>query len=308
MGILLVTALIALAPSVFARFGSTGANVMVFTFARAVAGVQPPSATGTVSVNTHTGAVDVSLQGFTPGAQLQLIFAGGSNIVVGPVSVDMLGKGGAGFTLPQGLYSGSFQLLGSSIVQMITGQATFTVGSGGTSTTAMHTRSEPPGLVNGWAKANVTVMSTTFAQTVLLNGVVQIALSSFSVSSSTNGQVMANVASNENIAQVEFDHDGGVELVIHSSAMPAAVYADDRLLIQASSTAGLNVNSNAWVYDRGSATLTVFADPGTVTMFYGSAPIPEFPISLASLTMILGIIAAAATVTAVRRKKTLNPS
>jgi hypothetical protein len=112
-----------------------------------------------------------------------------------------------------------------------------------------------------------------------------------------------SVAFNNEIVQVEFDHDGGTELVIYASAPPAAIYADGRLLVEASSTSGLTFNSNAWAYDQGSGKLTVFADPSTVTL-YGASPVPEFPISLTALTMMLALVAAAATVNAVRRKET----
>jgi hypothetical protein len=177
-------------------------------------------------------------------------------------------------------------------------------GTTSTSQSTMQGRREPPGLVSGWAMSNVTVMSTSYTQMMLMNSGMGLTLSSISVASSTNGQMMENVAYNSNIVQVEFDHDGGAELVIHSSIKPAAVYADDRLLVESSSTAGLSFNSNAWVYDQTSSTLTVFADPSTITAFYGSTPVPEFPISLAALTMMLATIAAAATVNAVRRKET----
>lgn len=177
-------------------------------------------------------------------------------------------------------------------------------GTTSTSQSTIQGRREPPGLVSGWAMSNVTVMSTSYTQMMLMNSGMGLTLSSISVASSTNGQVMANVAYNSNIVQVEFDHDGGAELVIHSSIKPASVYADDRLLVESSSTAGLSFSSNAWDYDQTSSTLTVFADPSTITAFYGSTQVPEFPISLAALTMMLATIAAAVTVSAARRKET----
>jgi hypothetical protein len=250
--------------------------------------------------------VDAALQGLTPGAQLQLLFAGVGSVVFGPVTADLSGNGGATFTLPPGQYSGSFQLVGLGIAQMVTEQATFTIGPETTSTTATTPSSwrEPPGLVNGWATSNVTVMSTTFTQTIILNGLVTVSLSSISVASSTNGQIMANIASNPNVVQVEFDHDGGTKLILHSSSRPAAVYADDQLLAEASSSASLTVNSNAWVYEQSSGTLTVFADPSTITAFYGSAtPIPEFPNSLLALGIPLLAFASIFLATTRKRKQ-----
>jgi len=304
---LLLAALSTLAPGASARVGLADANVTVFTFMRVATSVEPPSASGSVSVNTQTGAVDVSLQGFIPGDRLQLLFVGLANIAVGPIAVDASGNALAVFTLPPGQYSGNFQLAGGTALQMITNQVTFVVVSGTTTSTSESTvqqgGGEPPGLASGWATTNVSVRSTVFTQTLVLNWGASVTLSSMSVSSSTNGQMIDNVAYNNDIVQVEFDHDGGTVLVVYASAPPAAIYADDRFLVEASSTTGLTFNSNAWVYDQGSGRLTVFADPSTVT-FYGASPVPEFPTSLTALTMILAIVAAAATVNAVRRKQT----
>ena len=294
------------------------ANVSSYSFVRAASSLQPPTATGTINVNSQSGEVDVSLQGFTPSGQLQLLFAGLTTITLGPVDVDMSGNGGASFTLPPGQYSGSFQLIGLSGVQMITSQANFMIGSGSggssTSTTSAstvssssddHERREPGGLAKGWAKSNVTVESSSFEQTIELNGV-PVVITSVVVVYSTNGQIVTNFASNDNTAQVEFDHNGAAEVVVHSSARPNAVYADDHLLVEASTTAGLTANSNAWVYDKNSATLTVFADPSTVTMFYGSTPMPEYPSQLLPIATILATIAALAAVVAVRRTKNVK--
>ena len=120
---LVVTTLMALAPNASARVGLTDANVTVLAFTRAAGSLQPPSASGTVTADTQTGTVDVALQGFSPGAQFQLLFAGVTSIVLGPVAVDMSGSGGAALTLPAGQYSGSFQLISLAAVQMVTGQA-----------------------------------------------------------------------------------------------------------------------------------------------------------------------------------------
>lgn len=245
---LLMVALALAAPLASANVRSSQASVMVLAFARAAGSIQPPSAAGTISVNTQTGTVGVSLQGFTPGTTLQLLFAGIGSVVLGPVTVDLSGNGAAGLTIPPGQYSGSFELVSLGLVQMITSQVTFTVGlTSTTTTTTTTTPGQPPGLVSGWATSNVAVMSTTYPQTLTLNGGVVVTLSSISIVSSTNAQIIENVAYNQNTVQVQFSHDGGTELVISSSARPVAVYADAQLLAQASSSAGLTFNSNACV-------------------------------------------------------------
>jgi hypothetical protein len=149
------------------------------------------------------------------------------------------------------------------------------------------------------------VESTTFGQIVVLNGVV-VTLSSFTLAYSADGQVMTYVASNDHIAQVEFDHDGAAELIAHCSSKPSAVYADDRLLVESSTTTGLTANSNAWVYDQNSGTLQVFADPSSITMFYGGTPVPELPSSLISVVTMLTTLAALATVMAVRKQRAIQ--
>lgn len=295
------------APTAFARVGLTDTNVTVLTFARTASSLQPPSASGTVTVNSQTGAVELALQGLTPGAQLELLFAGVTGIVLGTVTIDVSGSGGSTFILPPGQYSGSFQLVSLAQVQMVTSQAAFTIGfvTTASSTSAETSRREPPSLIDGWATSNVTVRSTTFIQTLLFIGAQGATITSISLASSSNGQVIENVASNANIVQVEFDHDGGTELVIRSSARPAAVYADDRLLPPVVSTAGLNFSSNVWVYAQSNGMLTIFADPSTVTAFYGTAPtpIPEFPNSILAVTLPMLAFATVIVLTGKRRKK-----
>jgi hypothetical protein len=304
---LLLPMLMLSVPTALARVGLADANVTVLRFARTASSLQPASASGTVTVNSQTGTVNLTLQGCAAGTQLELLFAGVSSIVLGTVTVDVSGSGEGSFMLPPGQYSGSFQLISLAAVQMVTGQATFTIGlvTSTSSTSAETSRPEPPGLRAGWAASNITVRSTIFHQTLLFIGAEGATITSITLASSSNGQVIRNVASNANVAQVEFDHDGGIVLVIQTSARPAAVYADDRLLAPVVSTAGLNFSSNVWAYAQGNGMLTVYADPATVTLFYGTAPapIPEFRNNVLAVTLAMVAVATIFILTKRGRKK-----
>ncbi len=94
---LLLTVFAALGQNSYARTDTTDASVAAFIFTSAATSIQPPSTSGTVTVNTQTGEVDVSLHGFSPSIQLQLAFVGLANLVLGPVNVDMPGAGRSSF-------------------------------------------------------------------------------------------------------------------------------------------------------------------------------------------------------------------
>jgi len=91
------------------------------------------------------------------------------------------------------------------------------------------------------------------------------------------------------------------------------VYADSTPLTEDTSTTGLTVASNAWVY-QGQA-VTVYADPSSITLFYQtpSAAAPQSPPSagmpattlLALCVGVLVVIGIAAVVVIGRRKKSI---
>lgn len=162
----------------------------------------------------------------------------------------------------------------------------------------------PPGLLNAWAHSNMSVVARAVTHAIFLNGEHGVELAQIAIAASSNGQLIENVATNETVAQVDFDHDGAVELDVNSSAKPAAVFADDNELTEAQWNVGLTPNSNAWAYDQNSHMLKVFADPSSITIFYGQAPmpVPEFPAGLVALTLV-GSLATALLVA----KKTKHP-
>lgn len=154
-----------------------------------------------------------------------------------------------------------------------------------------HRRGEVPGLVGGWAHWNMTVAATNLTQPILMNGTQRVRLGFIAINMSSTGQMIRNVAFNESVFQIEFDRNGSIQLTINSSAEPSQVYADGNLLPEAQSVVGLTPQSNVWVYDANTQTLTVFADPTSVTVIYTatSAPVPEFPTTLGLL--LIGCLA-----------------
>ncbi|MGP8127095.1 MAG: hypothetical protein ACLP9D_04735 [Candidatus Bathyarchaeia archaeon] len=144
------------------------------------------------------------------------------------------------------------------------------------------------GLVNGWAHSNVTIAAGIENRTLLMNGTYGAELGFIAVKASSSGQIIRNVAYNGSVLQIEFDHNGSIQLNVNSSAKPAQVFADNNELTEAQSLNGLTPESEAWVYDSNSHTLAIFADPSTVTLVYNPTPapsvptpVPEYPTALA---------------------------
>lgn len=139
----------------------------------------------------------------------------------------------------------------------------------------------------------MSVVARAVTHAIFLNGTHGVELAEIAINASSNGQMIRDVAFNESVVQIDLDHDGAVELSVNSSAKPAAVFADDRELAESQSSAGLNQNSNAWVFDQNTHMLTVFADPSSVTIFYGSAPtpVPEFPFVYTPLVFLAALAA-----------------
>ena len=160
-------------------------------------------------------------------------------------------------------------------------------------TSSLFSSSQPLVSNSNMSTAIVVVGARAVTHTIILNGTDGVELAQIAINASSNGQMIHDVAFNESVVQIDFDHGGAVELSANSSAKPTAVFADDRELPESQSSAGLNPNSNAWVYDQNTHMLTVFADPSSVTIFYGSAPtpVPEFPFASAPLVFLAALAA-----------------
>ena len=137
----------------------------------------------------------------------------------------------------------------------------------------------PPGLMNGWAHSNVTVGARNVTQPFFMNGTYRVRLSHIAINASSGGQIIRNIAFNQTVAQIEFDRNGSIQLMINSSVKPVQVFADNIELSEAQSLNGLTPTSEMWFYDQNNQTLMIFADPSSVTIFYApvASPIPEFP-------------------------------
>jgi len=169
-----------------------------------------------------------------------------------------------------------------------TGNMTWSQYHGGNST--WHGGGTIPGLDTGWARSNMTIAARNLTQPIFLNGTGGVRLSFIRINASSTGQTIRNVAFNASVAQIELDSNGSIQLTINSSAKPLQVFADDYLLPEAQSSVGLTPQSDVWVYDSNSQSLTIFADPTSVTLIYETAsatasPVPEYPATL-DLTLI----------------------
>jgi hypothetical protein len=121
-----------------------------------------------------------------------------------------------------------------------------------------------------------------------MNGTHGVELGFIAINASSTGQIIRNLAFNESVLQIEFDHNGSIQLNVNSSVKPAQVFADNNELTEAQSLNGLTAESDAWVYDSNSHVLAIFADPSSVTLVYSltstpsvSTPVPEYPTALA---------------------------
>jgi hypothetical protein len=121
-----------------------------------------------------------------------------------------------------------------------------------------------------------------------MNGTQGVRLGFIMINESSSDQIIRNLAINETVAQIEFDHNGSVQLIVNSSVRPSQVLADNIVLTEAQSLNGLTPESEAWIFDPNSHTLAIFADPASVTLVYTlapstptSTPVPEYPTALA---------------------------
>ena len=171
----------------------------------------------------------------------------------------------------------------------------------------MHRRREgPPIFLNGWAKWNITVAAKNITQPILMNGTQAVRLDSVIINASSNNQNIRNLAMNATVVQIEFDHNGSLQLTVNSSVKPSFVLADNITLTEAQTLQGLTPSSEAWIYDPISHTLTIFADPTSVTLIYANpstpTPLPEYSASFAM------VLAACFTIVLLieRRRRSVN--
>ena len=145
-----------------------------------------------------------------------------------------------------------------------------------------HRRGKPQlGLLNGWAQSNVTVAFRNVTQPISMNGTQGVRLGLIAINATSSDQIIRNVVFNGTVAQIEFDHNGSIQLIVNSSVKPSQVFADGNLLSEAQSSNMLTPQSEAWAYDPNSHTVTIFADPTSVTLVYTlSASVPEYPSTL----------------------------
>jgi len=146
-------------------------------------------------------------------------------------------------------------------------------------------RADFPIFLNGWAQSNITVGARNITQPILMNGTQLVRLDSIIINASSSNQNIRNVAMNTTVVQVEFDRNGSLQLMVKSSVKPSFVLADNIMLTEAQTLQGLTPSSEAWVYDPISHTLTILADPSSVTLIYPSTPIstplPEYSMPFA---------------------------
>ena len=168
-------------------------------------------------------------------------------------------------------------------------------------------------LVKGWAHSNMTITARSVTQTLLMNGTHGVELGFIAINASSTGQIIRNLAFNESVLQIEFDHNGSIQLNVNSYVKPAQVFADNNELTEAQSLNGLTPESEAWVYDSNSHALAIFADPSAVTLVYSLTPtpsvstsVPGYPTALAPVLLgCLGITLLIAKKS--RNRKTMLP-
>lgn len=171
--------------------------------------------------------------------------------------------------------------------------------------TAHEKRQAPPVLLNGWAHSNITVAARNLTQPILMNGTQGVRLGFIMINESSSNQIIRKVAINETVAQIEFDHNGSIQLIINSSVKPSQVLADNTVLAEAQSLNNLSFWRQAWFYDPNNYTLTIFADPASVTLVYGLAqstptPVPEY------MTTIPQVLIGCLTITLLIGKRSRN--
>jgi len=161
----------------------------------------------------------------------------------------------------------------------------------------------PPGLQKAWAHSNMSVVARAVTQAIFLGGVHGVELAEIAVQTSRASQMIDRVAFNESVVQRVFDRDGAVVLIINSSAKPTAVFADENELKESPSTAGLNADNETWMYNDNGHIITVFADPSSITLYYGAAPTPTQMLPIAYIGLILVVFIVAIVVFAASTRK-----
>jgi hypothetical protein len=151
----------------------------------------------------------------------------------------------------------------------------------------------------------MSVTAKIVTRPVVMNGTRSVRLGSIVINASSSGQNIRNVAFNESVAQIQFDREGSVKLIVNSSVKPTQVFADNMVLSEAQSVAGLTPESEAWVYDQTSHTITIFADPSSVTLIYSLTPTPPTSTQVPEFPTELGLVLVACLVAALMIKKNM---
>jgi len=166
----------------------------------------------------------------------------------------------------------------------------------------------PPGLMKGWAHLNMSVIAKNLTRSLFMNGTQKVKLGYIIINASSSGQLIHHIAFNDSITQITFDRDGSIKLVINASVKPARIFADNIELSEAQFLDGLTAESEAWVYNQTTHTITIFSDPASITIIYNLTPtpptstqIPEFPIEFEFV--LIGCLVAAFMITKNAKKR-----
>jgi hypothetical protein len=152
-------------------------------------------------------------------------------------------------------------------------------------------------------EGNVTVNDENMTEEIMLNQTGQVEMDNLVIISSSDNQVIENVAYNDSAVDIRLNQNGTVSLQLHVTVKPIAVYADDELLPEVSSLTALSLShGGAWFYDDSTHMLFIFADPVHLIFRYRAAttPVPEFP----SLSILATVFTVFASLHLIKRRRT----
>ena len=165
-----------------------------------------------------------------------------------------------------------------------------------------HGHGVPHGLLNAWAHSNMSVVARAVTHAIFLNGTHGVELAEIAINASSNGQLIKDIANNESVVEVEFDHDGAVELHVNSTEKPSMIFADDNQLTEVETADG-NMTSNTWAYNQNNHMLTVDADPSSITIVYGTYPTPVLEFPSGGTIAVIALVALASALFLLKRKQ-----
>jgi hypothetical protein len=159
-------------------------------------------------------------------------------------------------------------------------------------------------------EGNVTVNSGDMTREIVLNQSGQVEMDNLVIVSSSDNQVIDNVAYNESTVDIRLNQNGTVNLRLHLTTKPVALYADHQLLLEAPTLSALSLShGGSWFYDEHNHVLFIFADPVHVIFRYRAptpTPIPEFP-DFSILTMLFTVFASLTLIAHMRSRKIVSP-